>query len=121
MLSASGLAWQRRSHLDLRPADPRARILLVDKVGELAAWWGTAQIAYVGGSMGKRNGQNMIEPAAYGAAIIRPTPMNLRRGRLDSVSQLLRGIRLLSSGSAGPGIRADGRRGGDGGRTRPPL
>jgi 3-deoxy-D-manno-octulosonic-acid transferase len=47
----------------------RPRILLVDAVGELGAWWGTAQIAFVGGSFGRRGGQNMIEPAAYGAAV----------------------------------------------------
>jgi 3-deoxy-D-manno-octulosonic-acid transferase len=69
LLSSSGLPWQRRTDLDRQPADPRARILLVDRVGELAAWWGTARIAYVGGSMGERQGQNMIEPAAYGAAV----------------------------------------------------
>ncbi|MGW8255997.1 MAG: 3-deoxy-D-manno-octulosonic acid transferase [Thermoguttaceae bacterium] len=45
------------------------RILLVDVVGELGAWWGTAQIAFVGGSFGRRGGQNMIEPAAYGTAV----------------------------------------------------
>ena len=50
------------------------RVLLVDTVGELGGWWGTATIAYVGGSMdsglfGGRGGQNMIEPAAYGAAV----------------------------------------------------
>jgi 3-deoxy-D-manno-octulosonic-acid transferase len=43
--------------------------LLVDTVGELGAWWGTAIIAFVGGSFGDRGGQNMIEPAAYGAAV----------------------------------------------------
>jgi 3-deoxy-D-manno-octulosonic-acid transferase len=69
LLAASGLPWQRRTDLDRQPADPRIRILLVDRVGELAAWWGTAHIAYVGGSMGERQGQNMIEPAAYGAAV----------------------------------------------------
>ncbi|MGD0383841.1 MAG: 3-deoxy-D-manno-octulosonic acid transferase [Thermoguttaceae bacterium] len=45
------------------------RILLVDAVGELGTWWGAAQIAFVGGSFGRRGGQNMIEPAAYGAAV----------------------------------------------------
>jgi 3-deoxy-D-manno-octulosonic-acid transferase len=69
LLAASGLAWQKRSQLDCDGADPKARVLLVDRVGELAAWWGTATIAYVGGSMGERQGQNMIEPAAYGAAV----------------------------------------------------
>ncbi|MDR1384814.1 MAG: 3-deoxy-D-manno-octulosonic acid transferase [Planctomycetaceae bacterium] len=43
--------------------------LLVDTVGELGAWWGTSHIAFVGGSMGTRGGQNMLEPAAYNAAV----------------------------------------------------
>src|SRR6185295_14177636 len=60
--------------------------LLVDRVGELGAWWGTAAIAYVGGSMGPRNGQNMIEPAAYGAAVsFGPHTRNFR----DVVTALL--------------------------------
>jgi 3-deoxy-D-manno-octulosonic-acid transferase len=55
------------------------RILLVDCIGELGAWWGTARIAYVGGSMGGRGGQNMIEPAAYGAAVsFGPNTWNFR-------------------------------------------
>lgn len=55
------------------------RILLVDVVGELGAWWGTAQIAFVGGSMGSRGGQNMIEPAGYGAAVsFGPNTWNFR-------------------------------------------
>ena len=61
-------------------------MLLVDAVGELAAWWGTAHIAYVGGSMGRRGGQNMIEPAAYGAAVsFGPNTKNFR----DIVALLL--------------------------------
>ena len=57
----------------------RPRILLVDAVGELGAWWGTAHIAFVGGSLGNRGGQNMIEPAAYGAAVsFGPNTRNFR-------------------------------------------
>jgi len=69
LLDQSGLIWQRRSELEQQPPRPGARVLLVDTIGELGAWWGTAQIAYVGGSLGRRGGQNMIEPAAYGAAV----------------------------------------------------
>ena len=62
------------------PGSHRApRVLLVDVVGELGAWWGTAQIAFVGGSLGSRGGQNMIEPAAYGAAVsFGPNTKNFR-------------------------------------------
>jgi 3-deoxy-D-manno-octulosonic-acid transferase len=45
------------------------RIVLVDTIGELRHWWGLADLAFVGGSLSSRGGQNMIEPAAYGAAI----------------------------------------------------
>jgi len=86
VIGASGLAWQRRSELDSRLPDPSARVLLVDRVGELGAWWGTARVAFVGGSLGTRGGQNMIEPAAYGAAVsFGPRTHNFR----DVVAALL--------------------------------
>jgi 3-deoxy-D-manno-octulosonic-acid transferase len=70
LLHASGLRWQRRTDLERDGADASARVLLVDVTGELGWWWGTAAIAFVGGSLdGKRGGQNMLEPAAYGAAV----------------------------------------------------
>ncbi len=45
-------------------------VLLLDTLGELAACWGLASVAFVGGSLNRRGGQNMIEPAACGAAVI---------------------------------------------------
>lgn len=47
-----------------------APILLLDTLGELSACWGLASIAFVGGSLTRRGGQNMIEPAGYGAAVL---------------------------------------------------
>jgi 3-deoxy-D-manno-octulosonic-acid transferase len=84
---ALGLRWQRRSRLDHDGPDPSARVLIVDTTGELGWWWGTATIAFVGGSLdGRRGGQNMIEPAAYGAAIcFGPHTRNFR----DEVTSLL--------------------------------
>jgi 3-deoxy-D-manno-octulosonic-acid transferase len=86
LLEKRGICWQRRSRLAAEGAKPQARVLLVDVVGELAAWWGTAHIAFVGGSLGNRGGQNMIEPAAYGAAVaFGPNTWNFR----DVVALLL--------------------------------
>ncbi|MGI9458326.1 MAG: 3-deoxy-D-manno-octulosonic acid transferase, partial [Aeoliella sp.] len=71
LLDESGIPWQRRSKLQTQNPqmpDPESRILLIDSIGELGAWWGTASIGLVGGSFGDRGGQNMIEPAAYGVA-----------------------------------------------------
>ncbi len=70
IFQSTGMPWRQRSRLGTEAADPATRILLVDTTGELGWWWGTATIAFVGGSLdGRRGGQNMIEPAAYGAAV----------------------------------------------------
>ena len=45
-------------------------VMLLDTLGELSACWGLADIAFVGGSLSRRGGQNMIEPAGYGAAVL---------------------------------------------------
>ncbi|ADB18815.1 Three-deoxy-D-manno-octulosonic-acid transferase domain protein [Pirellula staleyi DSM 6068] len=94
MLTARGVEFVRRSQLDpassklslARRELPAPRVILVDAVGELGSWWGTARAAFVGGSLGKRGGQNMIEPAAYGCAVaFGPNTWNFR----DVVSEML--------------------------------
>ena len=81
----TGLVSGRRSTIT-KPLDPSTKVILVDAVGELGAWWGLADIGFVGGSMGKRGGQNMIEPAAYGVAVcFGPNTTNFR----DIVEMLL--------------------------------
>lgn len=61
---------------------------LLDTLGELSACWGLADIAFVGGSLTSRGGQNMIEPAGYGAAVLfGPNTRNFR----DVVEMLLDG------------------------------
>ena len=63
-----------------------SRPLVVNVIGELGHWWGRANAAYVGGSMGSREGQNMIEPSAYGVPTsFGPRTKNFR----DVVNQLL--------------------------------
>jgi 3-deoxy-D-manno-octulosonic-acid transferase len=68
LLHKKGVPYDRRSQLRDEPA--RQAVVLVDTIGELSFLWGLADLAYVGGSLdGRRGGQNMIEPAAYGAAV----------------------------------------------------
>ena len=59
-------------------------VILIDTIGELAAVWGLADVAFVGGSLRPgRGGQNMMEPAAYrGLGDVRPAHRQLpRHGR----------------------------------------
>lgn len=54
-------------------------VLLLDTLGELGACWGLADVAFVGGSLTRRGGQNMLEPAAYGTAVLfGPNTWNFR-------------------------------------------
>ncbi len=68
------------------PGEPPP-VILVDTIGELGAAWGLADVAFVGGSLiAGRGGQNMIEPAAYGASVLfGPHTSNFR----ETVEQLL--------------------------------
>jgi 3-deoxy-D-manno-octulosonic-acid transferase len=86
LLSRSGLPFVRRSALS-EPVAAAPPVILVDTIGELGAIWGLADVAFVGGSMdGQRGGQNMIEPAAYGTAVVfGPHVWNFR----DTVERLL--------------------------------
>ena len=90
LLEKSGLPFMRRSRLQNDHPRPAANaIILVDTIGELGAIWGSADIAYVGGSLdGKRGGQNMIEPSAYGAAVLfGPHTWNFKQTVADLLSR----------------------------------
>ncbi len=69
LLRQGSLKVLRRSQIADRTTAEEWQVLLVDTVGELKWWWGTAELALVGGSFGTRGGQNMLEPAAYGAKL----------------------------------------------------
>ncbi len=79
----SGGAHQRACSVAEEPSN---EVLLLDTLGELGACWGLADVAFVGGSLTQRGGQNMLEPSAFGAAVLfGPNTWNFR----DIVEQLL--------------------------------
>ena len=51
-----------------RPADAPL-ITVIDSIGILPVLWGLADIAFVGGSLVRHGGQNMVEPASYGKPV----------------------------------------------------
>jgi 3-deoxy-D-manno-octulosonic-acid transferase len=63
------LNFWRRSQLD--PQAPfSGGLLLLDSIGELAALYSLATIAFVGGSLVPRGGHNILEPAYFGVPIL---------------------------------------------------
>ncbi len=91
-LSRNGETVVRRTQLAKDPvrvslAGGPPPVILIDTMGELGAVWGLADVAFVGGSLVPgRGGQNMMEPAAYGASVLfGPHTSNFR----ETVEQLL--------------------------------
>ena len=51
-------------------ADGGTQVVLVDTVGELAALYAAADVAFVGGSLVPIGGHNLLEPAALGLPVL---------------------------------------------------
>lgn len=69
LLRNSGLPWKRRSEWNhLEPIS--GGIFLLDSIGELAAVYQLATVAFVGGSLVPRGGHNILEPAHYATPVM---------------------------------------------------
>jgi 3-deoxy-D-manno-octulosonic-acid transferase len=65
-----GVVRRSRGPVSAARFDPPP-VILIDTLGELGNVWGLADVAFVGGSLYPgRNGQNMMEPAAFGASVL---------------------------------------------------
>ena len=73
--------------------DARTDIYVADTIGELGLFYALAPVAFVGGSLADRGGQNPVEPIKLGAAVLTgPNWQNFR----DSYGELLKRGRLPS-------------------------
>jgi 3-deoxy-D-manno-octulosonic-acid transferase len=68
LLEQMSIRFWRRSLWNGEPLT--GGVFLVDTIGELAALYGLADVAFVGGSLVPHGGHNIIEPAQHGAAIV---------------------------------------------------
>ena len=72
LVSAQGLSLARRSSWQAEPGDAawQADVWLGDSMGEMALYYGLADVALLGGSFERLGGQNLIEAAACGCPIV---------------------------------------------------
>lgn len=68
LLDQMSIRFWRRSLWNGEPLG--GGVFLVDTIGELAALYGLANVAFVGGSLVPHGGHNIIEPAQHGVAIV---------------------------------------------------
>jgi 3-deoxy-D-manno-octulosonic-acid transferase len=69
-LESQGLSYVRRSQVDAFQGLEKPDVLFVDTTGELRNFYSVADIIFVGKSLLEHGGQNPIEPAMFGKAIV---------------------------------------------------
>lgn len=69
LLASSSISWARRS---ARPetTDAQSDCILLDSIGELRALYPLATLVFVGGSIARTGGHNVLEPAGYAKCIV---------------------------------------------------
>jgi 3-deoxy-D-manno-octulosonic-acid transferase len=65
----AGFVTVRRSELPI-DAEPRADVVVLDSLGELAQIYQVATAVFVGGSLADHGGHNILEPAIFGRPIV---------------------------------------------------
>ena len=98
LLARRGIAFDRRSFA--AAVRPESRCCWSTRVGELAALYAAADVAFVGGSLVPVGGHNLLEPAALGVPVI--------TGPYNANSKDI--ARLLMRGGRGGGSRGRARR-----------
>ncbi len=66
---AEGLRVLRRTELAV-DAEPRADVVILDSIGELAYLLQIATVVFVGGSLVAQGGHNILEPAVHGKPVV---------------------------------------------------
>ena len=61
--------WLTRETV-LDKGDRQREVVILDTIGDLAAVYGVADVAFVGGSLVKRGGHNPLEPAQFGVPVV---------------------------------------------------
>ncbi len=90
-------SWRRSTWNKREPLS--SGVMLLDTVGELAAVYALATIAFVGGSLAATGGHNILEPAQFGVPIVvGPHTGNFR----DMVAIFRRANALVEADAANP-------------------
>lgn len=70
LLAASGLRWTRRTAERRADDDETCDAVLLDSIGELRSVYPLAELVFVGGSLARVGGHNVLEPALAARAVV---------------------------------------------------
>jgi 3-deoxy-D-manno-octulosonic-acid transferase len=68
LIEQRGIKLQRRT--DKAPIDPDTRVVLGNSMGEMFAYYGACDVAFIGGSLLPFGGHNLIEASAMGKPVL---------------------------------------------------
>jgi tetraacyldisaccharide 4'-kinase len=68
-LDSAGVPYVKRSTLESQNGI-RAHVLLLDSIGELSSLFSVADVVFMGGTLARRGGHNILEPALFGKPVI---------------------------------------------------
>ncbi len=91
----AGFDTIRRTDLPI-DAEPRAEVVVLDTIGELAQLYQIATIVFVGGSLVPAGGHNILEPAIFGKPIVFGDHMDNFREIADAFLAARAGIQVSS-------------------------
>ncbi len=84
--------------------DDAAEVLILDTIGELAAVYRFATVAFVGGTLVRHGGHSIMEPALYAKAIVvGPSVENFRQIVDEFIAH--GGVRRISAGQEDPKLQ----------------
>ena len=100
LIGSAGFSLTRRSKWSPAVGIAAGTIFLLDTVGELAAVYALADVAFVGGSLVPLGGHNILEPAQHGVAVLTgPNTFNFRE--IVRIFQQSCGLRIVTAENLG--------------------
>src|SRR5438045_5436644 len=102
-LADAGVPFVRRSALDAGdPALPG--VLLLDSIGELSSLFFLADLVFMGGTLARRGGHNILEPAFFARPIIIGPHMENFRAIAEEFRAADAVIEIASAETLGPAV-----------------
>lgn len=90
---------------EIPPLSPDIQVLLGDSMGEMAAYYAAADVAFIGGSLLPLGGQNLIEACALGVPVlIGPHTFNFTQATADAIA-VGAALRVTNAATLGTGVR----------------
>jgi 3-deoxy-D-manno-octulosonic-acid transferase len=105
LVRRQGRRLRRRTSPGLHPLDA-GEVLLLDTLGELPTLWHRADVAFVGGTLVRVGGHNVLEPVSVARPVLFGPYTGNVRPAAELVSAAGAGIRVADAAALGPALCA---------------